>query len=163
MSTAGLSKLLSWCTVQHRSMLRKKGMHSASQPATIYTQHLASWTEPIGLCGCRFEMFWSPAWVWTPHFLLLESWLRGLVNGEKGQPAVMQGSMLLSSKPLPPEDLFGKKISKTCSLLSLGAQKPPSLYSMHLLSTWQQLTLKDTAFMQKSKRTTQTSQSFSTA
>lgn len=42
--------------------------------------------------------------------------------------------MLLSSKPLPPEDLFGKRISKTCPLLTLGAQKPPSQYSTHLLS-----------------------------
>lgn len=117
----GPRELLSKCSVQLRSQPRREERPSVLQPA-IPTQHPAPWTEPIWL---KWLQIWDAleASMGVSPTLSASGRLAwgGRENGEKGQPAATEGSVLSPSN----WDLLGKGCGEVPPLPSLGAPEPP--------------------------------------
>lgn len=90
-------------------MPKRKGMHSSLKLVTSYTQHLAPWPEPVWLMWLQIWDVLKPSMGGSPTLSASEtSAQQGWVSGEKGQPAAMEVSVLLRSKPLPLRSIGGR-------------------------------------------------------
>lgn len=74
-------------------------MHSSLKLVTSYTQHLAPWPEPIWLMWLQIWDVLKLSMGGSPTLSASErSAQEGWVSGEKGQPAAMEGSVLLPAQ-----------------------------------------------------------------